>query len=219
MSKLSAALLASAAFLALASAAHATTVTTGDISVASGNGSEPGELKIFLDKGTSTTVTGHVGSQTGDPGTPVVTFTSLSTVDAKNGFASIDAVGKTNFKDLTISVPTGFTFNDLEFSTLKAKQITVTGIDNGVTIGTFSDNALSNGLNDLLVKGTLGSVFTSIVLTSTDGFSQIKHFEISGLSQLSQTPLPGALALMGPVLGLGYLALRRRRRPMSGALA
>jgi hypothetical protein len=75
----------------LAGTVQATPVitTNGDLKVTVGQNNSPGEVKIYLDKKTDTqTVTGHVGSQTG---TPLVTFTTDVNVDAKNGFASIDA--------------------------------------------------------------------------------------------------------------------------------
>ena len=63
-------------------------------------------------------------------------------VDAKNGFAPIDAVGGGNnvFNSLIVSVPTGFTFTDLIFDTLKASQISVTAFNNGTVVGTYSNN-------------------------------------------------------------------------------
>lgn len=69
--------------------------------------------------------------------------------------------------------------------------------------------SLKSGLNQFLALATNGSDFTSLILHSNTGFSEIKQIQISGLTQ---TPLPGALALLGPVLGLGYLGVRRRQR-------
>jgi hypothetical protein len=189
------------AFLGFSSVAQAATVTTGNISVTIGQA--PQEPKIFLDKNISTTITGHVGSQTGDPGTPVITFTSPVAVDAKNGFSSIDAVGGGNdvFHSLTVSVPTGWLFKDLVFDTLKADDITVTGLFGTMTVGIYTNNALPSGLTEFLALATNGASFTSLVLFSTSGFSQIKQFEISGLAPV---PIPGALVLFGSALvGLG----------------
>jgi hypothetical protein len=102
-----AALSLAGSIVCLGATGHAATVTTGDISVTLGHASG---TKIFLDKGTGTTVTGHVGSQNGDPGTPIISFFSPVAVDAKNGFSSIDSTGGGNdvFPQLTVSVPTGF---------------------------------------------------------------------------------------------------------------
>ena len=77
-------------------------------------------------------------------------------------------------------------------------------------MGSYSNNALPNGLNEFLTMAINGSAFTSLVLTSATGFSQIKQFEISGVSQV---PLPGALVLFGSgLVGLGVLS-RRRKKP------
>jgi hypothetical protein len=56
---------------------------------------------------------------------------------------------------------------------------------------------------------TNGASFTSLVLFSNSGFSQIKQFEISGLTAV---PLPGALVLFGSALvGLGIVGRRRKK--------
>ena len=202
--------LLSGSILCFSSAGQAATVTTGDISVALGQAAQ--EPHIFLDANIGTTNTGHVGSQTGDPGTPAITFTSLVAVDVKNGFSSIDAIGGGNavFNSLAVSVPTGFVFTDLVFDTLKNTDITITGFLNAAFVGSYSNNALPNGLNEFLTMAINGSAFTSLVLTSATGFSQIKQFEISGVSQV---PLPGALVLFGSgLVGLGVLS-RRRKKP------
>jgi hypothetical protein len=188
---------------------HAAT-TTGDISVTLGHASG---THIFLDKGTGNTVTGHVGSQNGDPGTPIISFFSPVAVDAKNGFSSIDSTGGGNgvFHSLTVSVPTGFAFKSLVFDTLKADDIFITGFFNGTTVGTYLNDDLKNGLNEFTALALNGSLFTSLVLFSEDGFSQIKQFEISGLTPV---PLPGALVLFGSALvGVGILG-RRRKKPL-----
>src|SRR6267378_2530077 len=148
--------LAMSAVLGFAPDAHAVLAetTTGNITVTLGQA--PIEPHIFLDvQNTSNVTFGHVGSQTGDPGTPVITFTADAVVDAKNGFASIDAVGGGNavYHSLMISVPTGFIFTDLVFDTLKNDQLTVTGSNGGV----YTASGLPSGLNEFLslaINGT-----------------------------------------------------------------
>jgi len=210
--KLSAAIFASAAFLAFSGTAQSAPVTIGDILVTLGN-PQPNETMIYLDgPATTTTGTGHVGSQSGDPGTPLVTFTTNVNAEYANGFANITGTPTPNgvFTSLTVSVPTGWFFTDLEFSTLKANQVTATAMNGLDTIGTYSNDALGNGLVAWLVEAQNGKVFTSLVLTSTDGFTQVKQVEISGLAA---TPLPSALPLFAGGLGvLGLFGWRRKRK-------
>jgi PEP-CTERM motif len=204
-------LLMSTAAVAFADVSHAAVVTSGPIAVTVGPEAGATETMIFLDAHIGTTITGHVGSQTGDPGTPPITFFSPVNVDAKNGFASIDAVGGGSdvYHSLTVSVPTGFTFTDLIFDTLKATQVSVLG-SNG---GTYSNDDVKTGLDEFMAVATGGTSFTSLTITSTDGFSQIKHFEISGLTTVRAIPEPSTWAMM--VLGfagVGFMAYRRKSK-------
>ena len=225
---LCASVVASAAFFALASA-HATTVTSGDISVILGN-PQPAEPHIFFDAATNTaTGVGHVGSQTGDAGTPLIAFTNTGVnVDFANGYSTITPSSKDDpvFKSLTVSVPTGWFFTDLEFGTLKGNQVTITGKNGATTVGTYSNDAVGTGLEAWLVLAINSKTFTSLVITSSDGFTQMKEFAISGLQACTTncqttggggegtTPIPAALPLFGSVLGGGLLfsRLRRKRR-------
>jgi hypothetical protein len=203
--------------------AHATSVTTGDIQVNLGGGST--ETQIFLDSNSSTLVgTGHVGSQSGDPGTPVITFTVDQAASFANGFADISALPPSDgvYKSLTISVPTGWFFTDMDFSTHKANQVTFTAMNGSTVVGTYSNDAVGNNDADWLLVAISGNELTSLILTSTDGFDQIKQFEISGLEQVcpegvicnhqSAAPLPAAVWLMGSILGGGAGAGAWRRR-------
>lgn len=69
------------------------------------------EHQIDLSGGTGTTVTGNVQ---GVPGTPLVNFTSPSSLDAANGFANICATaqncGQSGYNKLTITVPATSTY-------------------------------------------------------------------------------------------------------------
>jgi hypothetical protein len=216
MHRLVVSIFATAAILGFSLDAEASTVVCntanggtclGNISVTLGT-PVPNETDIFLKAATGTSFVGNVGANNGPA---LVTFTSLQTVDAANGFATFTSNPNNSvFNQLTVSVPAGFFFTDLSFSTLKATDLEVTA-SNGAT---YSIDNLGSGLNQFLALATNGSDFTSLILHSTSGFSEIKQIQISGLTQ---TPLPGALALLGPVLGLGYLGLRRRRRPIISA--
>lgn len=196
--------------LTLPVAAKATIVLTGDIAVTLGQEGGNAETKIFLDANSSTmSVTGHAGSQTG---TELITFTSPVNVDAKNGFASIDAIGNGNavYNSLTITAAAGFTFTDLIFDALKASQVSVTAFNGLTTIGTYSNNDVKNGLDEFLVEATNGKTFTSLQITSTDGFSQVKQFEISGLTASVPEPSTWAMMILG-FFGVGFMAYRRKQ--------
>jgi hypothetical protein len=211
MSKIGLLLVAGASLLGFTFSAQGSTVVCntanggtclGSISVTLGT-PIPNETDIFLKAATGTSFVGNVGANNGPA---LVSFISPQTVDAANGFATFSSNPNNSvFNQLTISVPTGFVFNDLSFGTLKATDLEVTA-SNGAS---FSINDLGSGLNQFLALATNGSEFTSVILHSNSGFSQIKQIQISGLTA---TPLPGALALLGPVLGLGYCFGFRRRR-------
>jgi hypothetical protein len=211
-------LLAATAFLS-ATNAHAVTVS-GNITV--NDPPADTESTIFLDLNASTTTaTGHVGSQTGDPGTPIITFTTDQNAKIANGVASIKSLDP-EFKTLTITVPLGWFFTDLEFSTQKADQLTITAKNGASVIGTASATDLGNGDTKWLVEAVATYEFTSFVLTSADAFAEVKQVAISGLHFVCQidcppnngppppVPLPAALPLFAG--GLGALALLARRK-------
>ena len=201
-------------FLSLAGAAQASTVTSGNLSVVLGN-PQPTETQIFLDSDTDTTLgTGHPGSQTA---TPLISFSTDVGVDLASGNATITPSLAQTFNSLTVSMPAGWTFDDLEFSTLGAEQVTVTA-SNG---GTYSNDGLGNGLQAFLVNATSGTFFTWLTIASSDGFDQIKQFAISGLTcpTCGPAPGPGTTPIVGSVtlftsgLGLlGVLGWRRKKR-------
>jgi hypothetical protein len=219
-------ILAGSALFALACPAQATTVTTGDIQVNLGGGST--ETQIFLDSNASTLVgTGHVGSQSGNAGTPLITFTVDQAAKFANGFAEISALPPSNgvYNSLTISVAAGFFFTDLEFATHKANQVTFTAMNGAATVGTYSNDGVGNNDADWLLVAINGKLMNSLILTSTDGFDQTKHFQISGLCVAGpagcrdiggggqETPLPAALPLFASGTGLlGFLGWRRKRK-------
>lgn len=177
------------------------------------------EQMVFLDAAVSSTITGHVGSQTG---TPLVMFSSTTdTLDASNGFATIKATdGAIN--NVTITAP-GYWFNDLIFGvklTDSNASLEVTATDKTGGTDTFTNWTAQtdwvSGLNSILVLSTGGNLMKSITINSNGGFDsleglvgadQVKHFEISGLTPV---PVPAAAWLFGSGL-LGLVGIARRK--------
>ncbi|WP_084462277.1 PEPxxWA-CTERM sorting domain-containing protein [Bradyrhizobium sp. WSM1417] len=200
-------MVATMAFAGIASAVPVVN-TTGDLSVSIGQNNSADEAKIYLDKLTGKTITGHVGSQSG---TPLVSFVSDIIVDAKNGFASIDATGSGRtlapYHDLLITIAAGFTFTDLVFDILSPNPFTITASNGGFS--TLSN--LPNGNTEFTALAINGTNLTSIALHSTLGFEQIKQFELSGVMAITAVPEPTtwAMMLLG-FAGVGFVAYRRR---------
>jgi hypothetical protein len=196
-----------------------TLLDTSTLFIGSGPGcSASGEQKIFLARGVGTTVSGNVGSHTG---TPIVDFTSSTSLRAGNGFATVGPLGTNVFDDLNISIePTGtsnFTFGALSFRELSS------GVPTSLTIEAFDSSGTSLGmlsLTGLELGHAISTRFfvmapsdpiASLVLESS-GFMQVKQFKIADIVDppVGQVPVPGALPLFGT--GLGMLALLRGRR-------
>jgi hypothetical protein len=141
----------SAAFVAMAAlsfnaAAQASIVNGGDLVVTTPN-TFPSEDKIFIDTSSGQAGVGHVGSQTGDPGTPQINFLANIAVDYKSGTASVDMqIGqggdKFPYSTLLFSVANGWTFNDLIFATF-ATDFTITS-SNG-SVATITDAGHRSG--------------------------------------------------------------------------
>ena len=204
--RLIAATLASAVVaIASSSVGRAATVTcntvgtcTGDISVTLGT-PVPDETNIFLTAATGTSFVGNVGANNGPA---LVTFTSAQTVDAANGFATFSAnPNNSTFGALTMSVPSGFAFSDVSFSTLKNTDLELTAKNGNTVLGTYTISNLGSGLNQFLAVSPLGADWTSLIFGSTSGFSEIKQIQISGLTA---TPIPGALVMFASVLGAAF---------------
>jgi hypothetical protein len=205
----------SAAFVAMAAlsfnaAAQASIVNGGDLVVTTPN-TFPSEDKIFIDTSSGQAGVGHVGSQTGDPGTPQINFLANIAVDYKSGTASVDMQtgqggDKFPYSTLLFSVANGWTFNDLIFATF-ATDFTITS-SNG-SVATITD--AGTGLEKYFAIS--GSQITSLLFTDTsgDGFTQFKQFEISGLTQVGGVPEPSTWAMMIlGFFGVGFMAYRRR---------
>ena len=197
------------------------------------------EHHIDLNGDSGTTVTGNVQ---GVSGTPLVNFTSPSSLDSASGFANIKPGGDT-YNLLTITLPATSTytgaFGDFLFDVqlLNPKQnnpvdLTISAF-NGITLlGTLTLTNLTtpdvqhDSDTSFLVLGENSTVITSIVLASISGFKETKHFQISDLQlvvctedcgdggpRIDPTPLPGALPLFASGGALlGFLGWRRKRK-------
>jgi hypothetical protein len=175
------------------------------------------EEMVFLDAALSSTITGHVGSQTD---ARLVSFSSTTDVlDAANGFATIKAQdGFIN--NITITAP-GYWFEDLIFSvnltpnsnsdlSVTAKDKTG-GTDSYASWTTLGDWV--NGENRILVLSTPGNLMQSVTINSQLGFEsvggldQLKQTEISGV-----TPVPEADTYAMLLAGLGLVGFAARRK-------
>jgi len=185
------------------------------------------EEKVYLDAGLSSSITGHVGSQTDSR---LVTFSSTTDVlDAANGFATIKAQdGYLN--NITITAP-GYWFEDLIFSVNLTPNSTsdlsvAATVYSGAT-NTFSNWATQsnwvNGENRILVLADGWDLMQSVTITSLfgmqsiGGIDQLKQTEISGFTNEvpvppvgSEIPIPAAAWLFGSAL-LGFIGYTRRR--------
>lgn len=128
-----------------------------------------------------------------------------------NGFAGIDALKVTGvpqlYNTLTISVPKGWTFTDLEFSVNSAPDFTVTGSNGAHSTITNPPN----GDKDFTIFATGSTEFTSLAFSSAVGFDKFNHFEISGLAPAVPEPSTWAMMILG-FTGVGFMAYRRKSK-------
>lgn len=212
---LSIALGAGAMLLGLGSAASASTITCGsagggtcfgDVTVTLGS-PLPSETQVFLPGGDGLSFTGNVGANNGPALVDFSTGTTFVTAAQEPATFKADANNST-FPSLLVSVPTGYSFTDLELSTLGNQSLNFSA-SNG---SSFSIADLAPGLNQFLIAATGETAFTSLLLTAPGGgFSQIKDIEISGLAPVPAPIVGGGLAgLLCALMGLVGLARRRR---------
>ena len=162
------------------------------------------------------------------------TFTSDVKSDFANGVSTIKpSDDKVEINTLTFTVPTGYFFTDLDFSTLDTADVYIAahnGGTGGTLIGTFSATNEKNGDLDWLTVAINAKLMDTIVISSDISFKQLKQFSISGLVSCgpngsecapvpSPTPVPGALPLFVSGAGLlGFLGWRRKRRTATMAV-
>jgi PEP-CTERM motif len=196
--------------------ASATTVCLGG-DLGSSSCTASNESMIFLDSASDVmTGTGNVGSQTG---LPAVQFTSDSSLDFANGFATITPSakgGKASFGDLEFTIP-GHTFTDLVFDLqmLKADttDLTIEAIDGTTLVQSFDLTGLKHDADINFILVATGGPLTEISLMSTSGIKEAKHFEVSGVAAIPE-PSTWAMMLLG-FAGLGFAAYRKAHRARS----
>jgi hypothetical protein len=174
------------------------------------------EQQVFLDMATSSTITGHVNSQTG---TPLVMFSSTTDMlVAANGYSQISAQdGLIN--NLTITAP-GYWFDDLIFSVSlspnNAMDLSVMATEKLGGTDTFTNwvaAGLGNGENRILVLSKGANLMQSVTINSYSGMQSfggldsIKQTEISGL-----TPVPEPETYVMLLAGLGLVGFAARRK-------
>jgi hypothetical protein len=188
--------------------AYATPVISTDpyLSVSLGAGSS--ETKLYFEANNTTTspnsFLANFGSQTGSP---IFTFSSTDGVSAKQGWGTVKPIGDI-FTDLTIVAPKGYTFTDLQFSILSGPDFTVTSSNGGIV----NISNVPSGNRDWTVFDLGAAGLTSVTISATkagDGFTQIKQFEVSGLTAAVPEPSTWAMMILG-FAGLGYMAYRRK---------
>jgi hypothetical protein len=185
----------------------------------------PGETKVFLNEGhTEASGSGTVGTSG-----PTLLFSvdggALDTrVDTGGGFANITSAGAdkiADFNGIDITIP-GFTFTDIAFD-VQLNPTEESGIDT-FTAEAFSGAHISDGVfigsdtpdDDKQFSLTAtGGAFDEVNLLSADGFKEIKHIEISGISPIVSAVVPEPSTWAMFIAGFGLMGLMgwTRSRP------
>jgi hypothetical protein len=174
------------------------------------------EEMVFLDMATSSSITGHVGSQIDSR---LVSFSSTTdTLVSTNGFSQISAAdGLIN--NLTITAP-GYWFEDMIFSVNlspnNSMDLSIMATDKlgGTDIFTnWVAAGLGNGENRILVLSKGTNLMQSVTINSYDGMQSfggldsLKQTEISGV-----TAVPEADTYVMLLAGLGLVGFAARRK-------
>ena len=221
-------LITTALLLAFGAApARAVTVTFCGPATEGGACEGANEQKVFLNEGhTETSGSGTVGN---GKNAPVLLFSvdggALDTrVDTGGGFANITSANADSFADfngIDITIP-GFTFTDIVFD-VQLNPTEASGTD-AFTAEGFSGAHISDGIatgvdtpNDdkQFALTAVGGAFDEVNLLSADGFKEIKHIEISGLTAVVGSAVPEASTWTMLLSGFGLLGLLGYRKTRS----
>ena len=162
------------------------------------------------------------------PGTPLgVTISSLSNLDTNgSGHAVIDGPGATGFDDLAIFFTNGERFNAIEFNIAAFGQgnssangkvsYFLSGNNTNVADGFFNFTA-GNGNNNIRIYGDNNELFRRLEFDATAGtYASIRQIDFGGVVAV---PEPATWAMMLTGFGVAGLAIRRRRKTVTNALA
>lgn len=148
-------------------------------------------------------------------GTSVQFSSTTDVLIAKGGQSDIDSGAADGLiNNITISVP-GHTFLDLIVDPFKPKSnndLTVTVVANDGTFN-FGPYGKKNGDNFLTITTSVGEVIDSVTINATtgfEGFVDLTHPRLSGISGITFTPEPTSILLLGSGL-FGIAGVIRRK--------